>query len=104
MSKKNLQVAMQKREAAAKQKIQPADLYSADVEKSIEIQPEKKLEKNTTAKQLKAKSQEDEIIRYSTYVHTSTKKKIKLHAIERGIDDQDIVREALKEYFETHTL
>lgn len=107
-SKNRLQEAMKKRTEAAKPKsIKPADIYAVEEPKPETPKEVEKAEepKKKEVKQLKkAKLTEDELVNYATYVYSRQKKKVKIHAIERGVLDQEIVREALDEYFENHPL
>lgn len=107
MSKNKLQEAMKKRTADAKVKtIKPADIYGVEEPKPVESEeakPEKevKIEKK---KPTKTETKNDDLVPYATYIFKNQKKNVKLHAIEQGIKDQEIVRAALEEYFEKHHL
>jgi hypothetical protein len=44
----------------------------------------------------------DKVEKYTTHLEPSLIKKIKLEAIEKDMKDYDVVRAALKQYFESH--
>ena len=94
--------------------VAPVDIYSQPP-KPVEV-PEKNQEPTTTTSEAKPiqvksspetpinKNTDDRIRPYSTYVRQYQVKGVKLRAIERELDDKDIVQEALDEYFESHPL
>jgi hypothetical protein len=54
----------------------------------------------TSGKLSRALSDSEKVEKYTTHVEPSLVKKIQIEAIEKDINDYDVVRIALKEYFE----
>jgi hypothetical protein len=54
----------------------------------------------TSGKLSRALSDSEKVEKYTTHVEPSLVKKIQIEAIEKEINDYDVVRIALKEYFE----
>jgi hypothetical protein len=54
----------------------------------------------TSGKLSRALSDSEKVEKYTTHVEPSLVKKIQIEAIEKDINDYDVVRVALKEYFE----
>jgi len=110
---KTAQELMAKRNPLARTPIAPLDIYDR-LPEPLE-KPEKKQEPATTTsetKSIQVKSPEtplhkntgDRVRPYSTYLYQSQVKGIKLRAIDREIDDKDVVQEAIDEYFKNHPL
>ena len=110
---KTAQQLMATRNPLARTAVTPVDIY-VQAPQPLE-EPEERQEPTSTAAAMEpAQAQipetppptsvKDRIRPYSTYLRQSQVKGIKLRAIEREMDDKDIVQEAIDEYFENHPL
>lgn len=111
VKRKTAKELMAERNPLTRTPVTPVDIYSQPAEPPKE--PEGEPEPTTTeAKpdQTKApdaplhQDTDDKVRPYSTYLRQSQVKGIKRRAIERDIDYQEIVQEAIDEYFERHPL
>jgi hypothetical protein len=111
VKRKTAKELMAERNPLTRTSVASVDIYSQPPTPVEE--PEEKQELTTTTSEIKPvsvrspkmspnKSPRDRVRAYSTYLRQSQVKGIKLRAIEREINDKDIVQEAMDEYFEKH--
>jgi hypothetical protein len=67
---------------------------------AIQEEQAKAVQIRTSGKLSRALSDSEKVEKYTTHVEPSLVKKIQIEAIEKDINDYDVVRVALKEYFE----
>ena len=106
---KSVKEMMAERQPLARTPVEPINIYSPlpDKEKpepkQAKVMPEKS--KATTTKATTVTQDDTEPLRsYSTYLRKGQVKGIKLRAVERDINDMNIVQEAIDEYFKNHPL
>lgn len=106
---KSVKEMMAERKPLTRKPVEPVNIYSAQPD-TEENEPE---QARVLPKQPKAiATQETPIAHdgseplrpYSTYLLKGQVKGIKLRAVERDINDMDIVQEAIDEYFKNHPL
>lgn len=113
VKRKTAQELMAERNPLARTPVAPVDIYSQP-SNSIE-EPQEKQEpavaisetQPSQAQSPEAPRQKDAKDRerpYSTYLLQSQVKGIKLRAIDRDLDDKDIMQEAVEEYLKNHPL
>lgn len=106
---KTVKEMMAERKPLMRKPVEPINIYSAQPD-TEETEPEQARvlpqEPMTIAtKDTKTAHEDTEPLRpYSTYLRKRQVKGIKLRAVEREINDMDIVQEAVDEYFKTHPL
>ena len=106
---KSIQEMMAERKPLERKPVEPVNIYSAlpnseAVEpKQAAVAPQKS---KTPAKKVAAvaKDETEPLRPYSTYLRKGQVKGIKLRAVERDINDMEIVQEAIDEYFKNHPL
>jgi hypothetical protein len=106
---KTVKEMMAERKPLMRKPVEPVNIYSAQPD-TEETEPEQARvfpqKSKTTATKVAPVAQDDtEPLRpYSTYLRKGQVKGIKLRAVERDINDMDIVQEAVDEYFKNHPL
>jgi hypothetical protein len=113
---KSVQEMMKERQPLTRTSIEPSNIYSlappeptptAAPKQHIATPQRTKKKTDTPAKKTTAIAAHDNAKAerpYSTYVRKEQVRGVKLRAVEREIDDKDIVQEALDEYFKNHPL
>jgi len=106
---KSVKEMMAMRQPLARKPIEPVNIYGAQHQAVVvKSKPAKTLPqepKPAVKKVAAAPHNETEPLRpYSTYLHKAQVKGIKLRAVERDINDMEIVQEAIDEYFKSHPL
>ncbi|SRR5581483_3889869 len=110
---KTNQELMAKRNPLSRTAVEPVDIYDQPAQSFEEFEEEQGYQPTVAeAKPAQAQPQEtplpivaaDRVRPYSTYLRQSQVKGIKLRAVERELDDKDIVQEAIDEYFKNHPL
>lgn len=111
--RKTAQELMAERNPLARMPVAPVDIYSqpsSSIEEPLGKQepaaaiPEIQPGQTPSPEVLRQKEAKDRERPYSTYLLQSQVKGIKLHAIDRDVDDKDIMQEAVKEYLKNHPL
>jgi hypothetical protein len=123
MAKISTKELMAARNPLARPKVAPVDIYAvtppvAEPEvKSVSAKPAKEVVKPAAKSKARTASSassraskaiksgftdDDPVSPYSTYLRKSQVKAIKFRAIERDLKDQNIVQEAIDEYFVRH--
>jgi hypothetical protein len=108
---KTAQELMAVRNPLMRTPVTPVDIYSQPP-KPVEESEREQEPTTTEARPTQTKSSEvplhkktgNRVRPYSTYLYQSQVKGIKLRAIDREIDDKDVVQEAIDEYFKKHPL
>ena len=106
---KTVKEMMAERTPLTRKPVEPVNIYSA-LPKMEENEPKQAItppqkSKTTTAKGVTVAQADMEPLRhYSTYLRKKQVKGIKLRAVERDINDMEIVQEAIDEYFKNHPL
>jgi hypothetical protein len=106
---KTVKEMMAERQPLTRKPVEPVNIYGAlpDTEetepKQARVLPQKP---KTTSKKVAVDAQDDtgSLRPYSTYLRKGQVKGVKLRAVERDINDMDIVQEAIDEYFKNHPL
>lgn len=109
---KTAQELMAERNPLTRTPVAPIDIYTQTLEPPQESETQEAVTASSGANSTQVQSSEtpvhqetdDRIRPYSTYLRQSQVKGIKLRAIDREIDDKDIVQEAIDEYFNNHSL
>ena len=106
---KTVKEMMAERKPLSRKPVEPVNIYSTlpSTEESEPKQARVSSQKsNTTTTKGATVAQADmEPLRpYSTYLRKGQVKGIKLRAVERDINDMEIVQEAIDEYFKNHPL
>ena len=113
VKRKTAQELMAERNPLARTPVAPVDIYTQSFDSAKEpkgkqepaaIIPETQPSQADSPKARRPKNAEDRERPYSTYLLQSQVKGIKLHAIDRDLDDKDIMQEAVKEYLKNHPL
>jgi hypothetical protein len=106
---KTVKEMMAERQPLTRKPVEPINIYSTppateETEpKQAKVSPQKS--KMTTTKDAAVAQADTEPLRpYSTYLYQGQVKGIKLRAVERDINDMQIVQEAVDEYFKNHPL
>src|SRR5436305_9182933 len=101
---KSVKEMMAMRQPLARKPVEPVNIYSAQPQtvtiklKPAETAPQKP--QPALKKVVAVTHDETEPLRpYSTYLHKAQVKGIKLRAVERDINDMEVVQEAIDEYF-----
>jgi len=106
---KSVKEMMAERKPLTRKPVEPVNIYSA-LPNTVETEPKQarvlpQKSKTTSTKGATIAQDDTEPLRpYSTYLHKGQVKGIKLRAVERDINDMDIVQEAVDEYFKNHPL
>ena len=110
---KTVKEMMAERQPLFRKPVEPVNIYSIppateETEPETEPKPAKvspQKSKTTTTKEASVAQDDTEPLRpYSTYLRQGQVKGIKLRAVERDINDMQIVQEAVDEYFKKHPL
>jgi hypothetical protein len=113
VKRKTAQELMAERNPLGRTPVAPVDIYSQpfnSVDESKEKQEPTGATSETQPSQVqpleapRQKDAEDRERPYSTYLLQSQVKGIKLRAIDRDLDDKDIMQEAVQEYLQNHPL
>src|SRR5205809_7000236 len=106
---KSVKEMMAERKPLLRKPVEPVNIYSAPLKteaaepKPAEVVTQKP--KPTARKETKPVHDATEPLRpYSTYLRKGQVKGIKLRAVERDVNDMEIVQEAIDEYFKEHPL
>ncbi len=106
---KTVKEMMAERQPLTRKPVEPINIYTAPpaTEKTeprqVKVSPQKS--KTTTTKEATVAQADTGPLRpYSTYLRQGQVKGIKLRAVERDINDMEIVQEAVDEYFKNHPL
>ena len=106
---KTVKEMMAERQPLTRKPVEPINIYSTPT-KTVETEPKQakvspQKSKPAITKDAAAAQAATEPLRpYSTYLYQRQVKGIKLRAVERDINDMDIVQEAVDEYFKSHPL
>jgi hypothetical protein len=109
---KSVKEMMAERKPLLRKPVEPINIYSTPPASVME-QPKPQQEsrvvsrppKLTAKKETKTVPEASELLHhYSTYLRKGQVKGIKLRALERDINDMEIVQEAVDEYFKNHPL
>ena len=106
---KSVKEMLAERKPLTRKPVEPVNIYSAQPA-TQEPKPEQarvvpQAPKPTATKETKSPHKDTEPLRpYSTYLRKGQVKGIKLRAVERDINDMEIVQEAIDEYFKNHPL
>ena len=108
--RKNTKELLAERNPLQRVFVEPVDIYEQDAEASGQGSEAAAASKRRDAaapkavQKNKAKSADDPLRPYSTYLRRSQVKNIKRHAVEREVKDMLIMQEAVDEYLKRHTL
>ena len=105
---KSVSEMMAERKPLARKPVEPVNIYGAPPVETAELEQARvspKKPRTTTTKAATVAHDDTEPLRpYSTYLRKGQVKGIKLRAVERDINDIEIVQEAIDEYFKDHPL
>lgn len=113
VKRKTAQELMAERNPLARTPVAPVDIYSQSFnplgepngkQEPAAATPETQPSQVQSPEVLCQKDAEDRERPYSTYLLQSQVKGIKLRAIDRDLDDKDIMQEAVEEYLKNHPL
>lgn len=106
---KTVKEMMAERTPLTRKPVEPVNIYGAlpDIKepelKQVRVSPQKP--KPTATKRAVVAQDDNEPLRpYSTYLRKGQVKGVKLRAVERDVNDMEIVQEAIDEYFKNHPL
>ncbi len=106
---KTVKEMMAERKPLMRKPVEPVNIYGAQPEteetepEQARVMPQKPM--TIATKDTKSAHEDTEPLRpYSTYLRKGQVKGIKLRAVERDINDMEIVQEAIDEYFKDHPL
>jgi hypothetical protein len=106
---KTVKEMMAERTPLTRKPVEPVNIYGAlpDTEETDPKQARvlsQKSKTTTTKVAIVAQDDTEPLRPYSTYLRKGQVKGIKLRAVERDINDMEIVQEAVDEYFKNHPL
>lgn len=104
---KTVKEMMAERQPLTRKPVEPVNIYTASpVVDAPQVKqaklPSQKPKPTPTKGAAPAQDDTEPVRPYSTYLRRGQIKGIKLRAVERDINDMDIVQEAIDEYFKNH--